>query len=221
MEREDCLLFFVIGWMKFVSIELDQKDLIILERLNKNGRITYSKLGDELKLSVPTIKSRIEKLQKLGVFNYIGLQLNPHTMTSDRAAIINLKVDPEVKDQLFEFLSSSELVKVVYEVTDEYNVNIITQHCSLSESDQFFESLMKRQEVKHARISFIKSRIHINPHRIPKGTKLLNVRCEYCGKPIDSNFEIGRFDQVPHYFCCTSCLGNYKKWRESQERIQE
>jgi DNA-binding Lrp family transcriptional regulator len=199
-----------------MSIELDQKDLVILERLNKDGRITYSQLGEELNLSVPSIKSRIEKLQKIGVFDYIGIHLNPHTMTSDGAAIIALKVDPDEKDQLFEFLSLSELIRVVYEVIDEYNVNIVTQHCSFLESDQLFESLIKRPEVQHAKISFIKRRVLTKPHRIPKGTKLLNVRCEYCGKQIESKYEVGKFDQVPHYFCCTSCLGNYKKWRKSQ-----
>ena len=204
--------------MELLSIELDQKDLVILERLNKDGRITYSKLGEELNLSVPSIKSRIEKLQKIGVFDYIGIHLNPHTMTSDGAAIIRLKVSPDDKDQLFEFLSSSELIKVVHEIMDEYNVNIITQFCSILESNQFFESLMKRQEVEHAKISFITRRVLTKPHRIPKGTKLLNVRCEYCGKQIEMNYEVGKFDQVPHYFCCTSCLRNYKKWRNTQTK---
>jgi DNA-binding Lrp family transcriptional regulator len=199
-----------------MSIELDQKDLVILERLNNDGRVTYSQLGEELNLSVPSIKSRIEKLQKLGVFDYIGLHLNPHTMTPDGAALISLKVDPNNKEQLFEFLISLELIRVVYEVMDEYNVNILTQHCSFAESDQLFESLMKRPEVQHAKISFIKRRVLIKPHRIPKGTKLLNVMCEYCGKQLESKYEVGKFDQVPHYFCCTSCLKNYRKWRDSQ-----
>ncbi len=199
-----------------MSIKLDQKDLVILERLNKDGRVTYSQLGEELNLSVPSIKSRIEKLQKLGVFDYIGLHLNPHTMTPDGAAIIALKVSPDEKDRFFKFLSSLELIKVVYEVTDEYNVNVLTQYCSFLESDGLFESLMKRPEVQHAKISFIKRRVLIKPHRIPKGTKLLNVMCEYCGKQLESSYEVGKFDQVPHYFCCTSCLKNYRKWRKTQ-----
>jgi DNA-binding Lrp family transcriptional regulator len=199
-----------------LSIELDQKDLVILERLNKNGRVTYSQLGEELNLSVPSIKSRIEKLQKIGVFDYIGLHLNPQTMTPDGAAIIELKVDPDEKSQFFEFLSPLELIRVVYEVMDEYNVKIITQHCSFLESDKLFESLMRRKEVQHAKITFIKRRVLIKPHRIPQGTKLLNVMCEYCGKQLESKYEVGKFDQVPHYFCCTSCLRNYKKWRDTQ-----
>ncbi|MHA2225064.1 MAG: winged helix-turn-helix transcriptional regulator [Candidatus Hodarchaeales archaeon] len=199
-----------------MSIELDQKDLTILERLNKDGRITYSQLGTELSLSIPSIRSRIEKLLKIGVIDYIGIHLNPHTLTSDNSAIISVKVDPKEKDQFTSFLSTLESVKSVYEVMDEYNVHIITQHVSFSDSEKLFEVLRQRSEVHSAKISFVTKEVFSKPHHIPKSTKLLNIQCEYCGKQIESTYETGRYENVPHYFCCRSCLKNYGDWRKSQ-----
>ena len=42
---------------------LDEIDLNILEKLQKDGRQTVSKIADELNLTVPTISERIRKLQ--------------------------------------------------------------------------------------------------------------------------------------------------------------
>jgi DNA-binding Lrp family transcriptional regulator len=202
--------------VSILSIELDQKDLIILERLNKDGRMTYSQLGTELNLSIPSIRSRIEKLLKIGVIDYIGIHLNPHSLTSDNSAIISTKVDSKEKKQFFAFLSTLESVKTVYEVLDEDNVIIITQNISFFDSEKLFEKLRQRSEVLNVKISFVTKEIFSKPHLIPKNTKLLNIQCEYCGKQIQGKYETGKFENVSHYFCCKSCLSNYIDWRKTQ-----
>jgi len=199
-----------------MSIKLDEKDLIILERLNKDGRITYSQLGLELNLSIPSIKSRIEKLLKIGVIDYFSIHLNPHTLTRDKSAIIAVKVDPKEKKQFCNFLATLESVKTVYEVIDEHNVRIITHNVNFSDSEKLFEILGERAEVDNVKISYISKEVFSKPHLIPKTTTLLNVQCEYCGKQIEGNYETTKFENVPHYFCCKSCLKNYVDWRKTQ-----
>ncbi|MFX0184636.1 MAG: winged helix-turn-helix transcriptional regulator [Candidatus Hodarchaeota archaeon] len=201
-----------------MSIELDNNDLTILAKLNENGRITYSELANELHLTVPTVKSRIDKLMKIGVIHHIGIYLNPHTLTNDSTALIALQVDKKDKKELLDFLCSLEEIKDIFEVLDELNILIITQIQPLNMHQLFFEEIKAHPHVKRAKFTLLVKEIVSLPHRIPKHNTLLNVRCEYCGKQIKDSYETEKFEDVRHYFCCTSCLRNYRKWRELQLR---
>ncbi|MHA2248380.1 MAG: winged helix-turn-helix transcriptional regulator [Candidatus Hodarchaeales archaeon] len=199
-----------------LKIELDNADLTILNRLNENGRTTYSELANDLNLTVPTVKSRIEKLTKIGVIHHIGIYLNPHSLTNESAAVIKVKVDKEKKEKFIDFLTSANEVREVFEVLDEFNILMITQNQPLNMHNILFEEIKAHSSVKNAEINILVKEVFANPHRIPKQSQLLNVRCEYCGKQISDSYETEKFEDIRHYFCCTSCLRNYKKWRESQ-----
>ncbi|UCG02185.1 MAG: winged helix-turn-helix transcriptional regulator [Candidatus Heimdallarchaeota archaeon] len=195
---------------------MDNADLTILNRLNENGRITYSELANELNLTVPTVKSRIDKLTKIGVIHHIGVYLNPHSLTNESAALIKVKVDKEEKKEFIKFLTSVNEVREVFEVLDEFNLMMITQNQPLNMHHILYEEIKAHSYVKNAEINILVKEVFANPHRIPKQSQLLNVRCEYCGKQISESYETEKFEEIRHYFCCTSCLRNYKKWRESQ-----
>ncbi|MFX0123928.1 MAG: winged helix-turn-helix transcriptional regulator [Candidatus Hodarchaeota archaeon] len=199
-----------------MKIELDNADLTILNRLNENGRTTYSELANELNITVPTVKSRIEKLTKIGVIHHIGIYLNPHSLTNESAALIKVKVDKEKKEKFIDFLTSINEIREVFEVLDEFNILMITQNQPLNMHHILFEEVKAHSSIKNAEISILVKEVFANPHRIPKQSQLLNVRCEYCGKQISDSYESEKFEDIRHYFCCTSCLRNYKKWRESQ-----
>ncbi len=199
-----------------IMIELDNNDLIILDKLNDNGRITYSEIANDLNLTVPTVKSRIEKLIKIGLINHIGIYLNPHFLTNDCISLIALEVEKENKKEIFDHLTSLEEIKDIYEVFDEFNVIIITQIQPLRMHQLIFEEIKSHPHIKRAKIKILIKEILSRPHRIPKNTSLLNILCEYCGKQITGSYETEKFEDVRHYFCCTSCLGNYKKWYRKQ-----
>ncbi|MFX1504990.1 MAG: winged helix-turn-helix transcriptional regulator [Promethearchaeota archaeon] len=199
-----------------LKIELDNSDLTILNRLNENGRITYSELANELNLTVPTVKSRIDKLTNIGVIHHIGVYLNPHSLTNESAALIKVKVDKEKKEEFIKFLTSVNEVREVFEVLDEFNLMMITQNQPLNMHHILYEEIKAHSYVENAEINILVKQVFANPHRIPKQSQLLNVRCEYCGKQISDSYETEKFKETRHYFCCTSCLRNYKKWRESQ-----
>ncbi|MHA1971763.1 MAG: winged helix-turn-helix transcriptional regulator [Candidatus Hodarchaeales archaeon] len=199
-----------------MSIELDDKDLTILLRLNEDGRTTYSDLAAELSLTVPTVKSRMDKLIKIGVIDHIGIYLKPHSLTKEGASLIYLQVANKDLEEITKYLSSLEEIREVYEVLDEFNVLILTQHQPLNMHHMIFEALKSNPLIKKARIKILTKEIFSRPHRIPKDSHLLNVRCEYCGKQLTESYESEKLAEVRHYFCCTSCLKNYKNWWQKQ-----
>ncbi|MFW9780533.1 MAG: AsnC family transcriptional regulator [Candidatus Heimdallarchaeota archaeon] len=203
-----------------MSIELDAKDLAILDWLNTNGRATYSEIAasEGINLTVPAVKARIEKLQKIGVINHIGIYLNPHALTTDGTALIRLQVYKNDKDGLLESITNLPEVKEVFEALDEYNIVILTQIQPLSMHQLFFEELKANTRVKQAKLTLLLKEVLSRPHRIPKHNILLTVNCEYCGKQIKNteSYETWKINDIQHYLCCTSCLGNYQKWYKKQ-----
>ena len=95
----------------------------------------------------------------------------------------------------------------------------LTQILPLNMHQIFFEEIRTNSHTEGAKISILLKEVFSSPHRIPKHSQLLNIRCEYCGKQISESYETEKFEGIRHYFCCTSCLRNYKKWREAQVSI--
>jgi Lrp/AsnC family transcriptional regulator for asnA, asnC and gidA len=194
------------------SIDLDASDLTILNRLNEKGRATYSELAEELGLTVPTVKSRIEKMLKIGIISRFGIYLNPHALTTDPSAMLLFQVLKEKKTEFLDHLKTLEEIKTVYEALDEYNVVVITQFQPLSMHQLLFEQLRSHSSVNQGYIKILITEVFSNPHRIPMHTPRLNIKCEYCGSQVSENYESIKIGDTRHYFCCPICLKNYTKW---------
>ncbi|MEE9410907.1 MAG: winged helix-turn-helix transcriptional regulator, partial [Candidatus Heimdallarchaeota archaeon] len=70
---------------------VDKKDLIILEELLKNSRISYSKLAKIVKLTVPAVKSRIDKLIQTGIIDNFSIDINYDLLTDGKQNILMIK----------------------------------------------------------------------------------------------------------------------------------
>ncbi|MHA1976851.1 MAG: winged helix-turn-helix transcriptional regulator [Candidatus Hodarchaeales archaeon] len=193
-------------------IDLDSSDLTILNKLNENGRVTYSDLAKKLMLTVPTVKSRIDKLLKIGVINHFGIHLNPHKLTGDPSAMFYFQVTKEDVQPFIEHLQSLEEIKSVYEVLDPYNIVVMTQFQPINMIQILYQELQAKSFSKNSRIQIMMKEVFSKPHRIPQHGTILNLKCEYCGKKILEDYESIKIEDTRHYFCCPICLRNYTKW---------
>jgi Lrp/AsnC family leucine-responsive transcriptional regulator len=55
---------------------MDEIDLKILDILLENGRISYSDIADKIKLSVPSTRDRVLKLQNEGIIRKFKVEVN-------------------------------------------------------------------------------------------------------------------------------------------------
>jgi len=69
---------------------LDQKDQLLLNLLQKNSRISASKAGEELGLSVPAASERIKKLLEGGYIKKFTAQLDSKKLGLDLTAFISV-----------------------------------------------------------------------------------------------------------------------------------
>jgi Lrp/AsnC family leucine-responsive transcriptional regulator len=91
----------------------DNRDLQILEILQKDGRSTASDIAKEVDLSIPTVGERIKKLIEKGIINKFVAVLNHKNAGLDLTAFIFIV--SEHSDHYDEFIKKTNECKAVME----------------------------------------------------------------------------------------------------------
>ena len=76
-------------------IELDDKDVAILEVLQEDGRIPLSELGRRVGLSQPAMSERVKRLEDQGVITGYGARVDPRALNLGMVAIMRLATTHE------------------------------------------------------------------------------------------------------------------------------
>jgi Lrp/AsnC family transcriptional regulator for asnA, asnC and gidA len=93
-------------------IRLDDVDRAIVEHLQRDGRLPYSRLGDAVGLSEAATRQRVRRLLHEGVIQVVAVT-NPLKVGKKRVAMLGLRVDGptgDVSDQLSAFPEVAYLV---------------------------------------------------------------------------------------------------------------
>jgi Lrp/AsnC family leucine-responsive transcriptional regulator len=72
---------------------LDETDLQILRTLQKRGRTKRNELAEEVKLSIPSVSERLNKMEDKGVIEGYYAKLNRKTFNYDIMAFILVMMD--------------------------------------------------------------------------------------------------------------------------------
>ena len=73
------------------GLELDDRDIAILEILQGDGRIPLSELGRRIGLSQPAMSERVKRLEDQGVITGYGARIDPRALNLGMVAILRLK----------------------------------------------------------------------------------------------------------------------------------
>lgn len=116
---------------------IDKKDKDILLILKENSRISYKDIAETIKMSLPSTRERILKLEESGY-------IKKYTIIEKTKKIIAYILVQTKKCIDFEkTLSNNENVIEIYRITGDYNYLIKTHFDSLEDIKNFQESLIK------------------------------------------------------------------------------
>ncbi len=76
--------------MKGVKEMLDSTDILILDELSKNSRITMKELGEKVHLTGPATSARVAKLEDSGIIEGYTIKVNQVKMGFSVHAIIHI-----------------------------------------------------------------------------------------------------------------------------------
>jgi Lrp/AsnC family leucine-responsive transcriptional regulator len=73
-------------------MELDEKDIQVLEELKQNAKRTTSQISKRINLPITTVHNRIKKLEKLGVIKNYTVELDYKKLDKPLAAYVMVTV---------------------------------------------------------------------------------------------------------------------------------
>lgn len=184
---------------------LDDLDLKLIYLLMDNARLSISELADRLGVSRPTVRTRLEKLEKDGIIEGYTIKLNPELQRAHNVIALVVRTEkPEKMDEFEEiieinrFTSTKYLIKVAVNAMEDLKRVIEGTGVEVLEIMPILESREKR----------LKPKI-----KVP-------FKCDYCGKEIVEEPIVYKYRNRVYFFCCPTCLREFKKARENLEKVK-
>ncbi|MBO8174259.1 MAG: TRASH domain-containing protein [Thermococcus sp.] len=184
-------------------VKLDELDLKLIYLLMDNSRLSISELAERLGVSRPTVKARLERLEKEGVIQRYTIKLNPELQRAHNVVALIIKTDePEKLEEFKEiieinrFTSKKYLIKVAVEDMEGLRNVIEGAGFEVLEIMPILESIEKEHPPKI---------------KVP-------FKCDYCGKEIVGEPIVYKYHNRVYFFCCPTCLREFKRTRENIEK---
>ena len=153
----------VIARRNIKMIDLDEKDLKILDQLQLNAQKTYQELAEKIGVSKATIHNRIKDLEKKGVITgYISL-LDPTKLGLDITALITVQVSGGKLVEVENRIAKHPNVSIVLDVTGEFDVALIGHFRNSDELSKFVKYLLAIPHVHRTTSSIALNIVKMNP----------------------------------------------------------
>src|SRR3989344_2768447 len=108
-------------------LKIDEKDCIILDLLQKDCRMSLTRIAKEVELSIDSVKKRIKKMLQGNIF-YPKVQLRPRNFGFSNIVDVNIKLhdysDQDIK-KFISFLQEHPNVAEIFSVSGEWNFSIV------------------------------------------------------------------------------------------------
>ncbi|WP_048147740.1 TRASH domain-containing protein [Palaeococcus ferrophilus] len=184
---------------------LDELDLKLIYLLMDNSRLSISELAERLGVSRPTVRARLEKLEKEGMIQGYTIKLNPDLLRAHNVVALIVKTDEPDKMKGFEeiieinrFTSRKYLIKIAVESMEELRKVIEGAGFEVLEIMPILESIEKKTPPK-VKVPF---------------------KCDYCGKEIVGEPIVYKYRNKVYFFCCPTCFREFRKTRENLEKLK-
>ena len=121
-------------------MELDEKDMKILQHLSVDARISARRMGQMIGISTVTVLSKIKKMESAGIINRYTVVLNHEKIGYALTAIIELVIKNKF-DETVNKLAERANVCGLYAVTGTTDIMIIAKFKSGGELTDFIKEL--------------------------------------------------------------------------------
>lgn len=128
-------------------MNLDQRDLKILELLQIDSRISNSDLADAVGMSTSALWRRVRALEEAGVIDRYGAVVNPTAMGLSFEAIVHVQLTRHDPDKIVKFIQAVEAspeVQDCFATTGQADYHLRVLCADLAQYNQFLEGFLFR-----------------------------------------------------------------------------
>ncbi len=195
-----------------MPLKLDTVDMLILRALLADGRKSFREVSREVKVSTPTVESRIRRLTQAGVIRKFTPVLDTNRVEGEMTALISLRVELQKLDSTIGRLSALDEVRNIFVTTGDANLVIRVALPSNTALQEFLGSKIATLESTH----LVSSQIITKTMKDEQGLALtgeiaVSLVCDTCGQEVKGEPFALNVGEGKRFFCCKSCLSIYKE----------
>ncbi len=195
--------------------ELDDLDVRLLSLLQENSRISFRQLAREAKSTVPTVSSRVERLEKLGVIRRFGLELDLERLGEYVTVLLLLEVDPPRREEAARKLAEDPRFVDIYLTADSGTAVVARGVVSPHEVPDLGAGLGV-EGVRNCRV--LLAREMKREPRLPLLGAAVKVHCAYCNKVIVGRAIKRKVEGRDYFLCCPGCEAAFSGRLERMRR---
>jgi DNA-binding Lrp family transcriptional regulator len=188
-------------------VELDNLDIKILAHLLENSRKSFQEIAKSCLTSVPTIKSRVDRLVELGVIKKFTIDIDNIKLGIPEAMLL-VNVKPPAVNRVAEELAGLEEVKELY-VTSDSDAAIVSRVSGDMQRILSVQDRINLTDVNNIRVIPVKSASR--KVTLPLASSNITITCTYCDKKVTEGAVRKKFDDKDYFFCCNTCLGAFEE----------
>ncbi len=188
-------------------LELDNLDIKILTHLLDDSRKSFNEIAKHCLTSVPTVKSRVDRLVELGVIRKFTIELDNSKLGIPEAILI-VNAKPHAVGRISEELKGLEEVKELY-VTSDSDAAILCRISGEMERILAIQDRISLTDVNNIRVMPVKSAAR--KAALPLASQSITITCAYCDKKVTEGAVRKKLDERDYFFCCNTCLGAFEE----------
>lgn len=201
-----------------VSIELDGIDVQILEMLQSEGRVMYKDIAAKTKISLPTVRARIERLREWGVIKKFTAIIDANKIAGLTRGFVLVETDPSLHDGVIAKLTSMKEVREVHQTAGSHPVVLKVEARNLQELGDLVSK--KMSEVKG--ITRCSCLVVTNTPKEEYGARVepnttVQFKCDYCHAPILGKPYVTHFGGGRYYFNAQKCAEAFEHMKGHRE----
>jgi DNA-binding Lrp family transcriptional regulator len=184
-------------------VELDETDVQILKVLVEDGRISYRRIADKIKVSVPTVSSKIASLESTGVIKRYTAMLDPERL-GETSVMVMVKARPSDLREVATSLANDEHVRGAYLLS---NCTLLLS-CTFTEPAQMRRLVNRLSEVREVTdydMGKVVETMRDEPRAMVRSGLTSILECAYCREPFRGEGVKVRLDSKDYHVCCPVC----------------
>ncbi|MEM1619437.1 MAG: Lrp/AsnC family transcriptional regulator [Fervidicoccaceae archaeon] len=146
------------------DVEVDELDLALIEALRRNARASLREIARQIGRSPSVVLSRLRRLESEGVIRGYTALIDYKKIGYDVCALTLLQVDGAHIAEVERALASEPNVRIVFDVTGEYDVAAISVFKSVSELDSFIKRTLGNPHVRRSVTNLVLRVVKDEPH---------------------------------------------------------
>jgi Lrp/AsnC family transcriptional regulator, leucine-responsive regulatory protein len=190
-------------------MNLDATDIRILKVLQSNGRLSFRQIAEKVKVSVPTVSSKINSIESMGVIKGYQAELDSEKL-GGISVVLDIKTRPADIRKVSERFASDEHVRKAYVLSNSRLLIVVTftqQHLI----NEFVMNLSDIPEIVEYELTNIITVLKEQQRAVINPEVNVVLTCAYCNKEIrDDAFKVKEGDKE-YYVCCPVCQKNLEQ----------